>query len=125
MLARDAGAWPDEAGAGPNLKPGRVVMEAAGGGQGVAAALGRRGMTLVAPARSPAEPEDLVVANHSLAHAVDLDRAVAALVAPLGAEGAVAVEVHHAARLLTETQIDLICHPHRTYLSVAALIRAS
>src|SRR5260370_37286141 len=98
MLARDAGAWPDEAGAGPSLKPGRVVMEAAGGGQGVAAALGRRGMTLVAPARSPAEPVDLVVANHSLAHAVDLARAGAALVAPLRAERATAVVVNYTAR---------------------------
>src|SRR5260370_25190552 len=123
MLARDAGAWPDEAGAGPNLKPGRVVMEAAGGGQGVAAALGRRGMTLVAPARSPAEPVDLVVANHTLAHAVDLDRAVAALVAPLGAEGTLAGEFLHAARLLTETRCALLCHPQPTYLPVAAPVR--
>jgi len=124
MIAAHDAAWADEAVARLSLKPGRVVMEAAGGGQGVAAALGRRGMTLVAPARSPAEPVDLVVANHSLAQAVDLDRAVAALVAPLGAGGTVAVEFHHAARLLTETQFDLICHPHRTYLSVAALVRA-
>jgi hypothetical protein len=124
MIAAHDAAWADEAVARLGLKSGRVVMEAAGGGQGVAAALGRRGMTLVAPARSPAKPVDLVVANHSLPHAVDLDRAVADLVAPLGAEGVVAVEFHHAARLLTETQFDLICHPHRTYLSAAALVRA-
>src|SRR6266481_3907548 len=68
MIAAHDAAWADEAVARLNLKPGRVVMEAAG--------------------------------------------------------GAVAVEFHHAARLLTETQFDLICHPHRTYLSVAALVRA-
>jgi hypothetical protein len=67
---------------------------------------------------------DVVVANHSLAHALDLDRAVTDLVAPLAAGGAVAVEFHHGARLLTETQFDLICHPHRVYLSVAALVKA-
>jgi hypothetical protein len=123
-IAEHDADWADEAVSRLGLKPGCVVMEAEGGGQGVAAALERRGMTVVAPDRSPAGLVDLVVANHSLAHALDLDRAVADLVAPLSAGGTVAVEFHHAARLLTDTQFDLICHSHRSYLSTAAVVRA-
>jgi hypothetical protein len=117
-------AWADEMVSRLGFKPGRLVMEADGGGQGVAAALGGRGMAVIAPSQASARPVDLVVANHSLAHAPDLDRAVSDLVAPLAADGTVAVEFHHAARLLTDTQFDLICHPHRTYLSSTALVRA-
>src|SRR2546425_740872 len=72
----------------------------------------------------PPQMAGVVVANHSLAHAQDLDRAVAELVIPLAAGGTIAVEFHHGARLLRDTQFDLICHPHRTYLSVAALLKA-
>ena len=123
-IAEHDTSWADEMVSRLALKPGSLVMEAAGGGQGVAAALGGRGMAVIPSTAEPGRPVDLVVANHSLAHALDLDRAVADLVAPLGANGAVAVEFHHAARLLTDTQFDLICHPHRTYLSSTALVRA-
>jgi hypothetical protein len=123
-IAEHDTVWAEEMVSRFALRPGNVVMEADGGGQGVAAALGRQGMRVLVPSEASAGPVDLVVANHSLAHAVDLDRAVAALVAPLGADGVVAVEFHHAARLLTDTQFDLICHPHRTYLSAGALVRA-
>jgi hypothetical protein len=123
-IAEHDAAWAEEAVSRFGLGPGRVVMEAAGGGQGVASALGRCGMRIVAPAEGPAERVDLVIANHSLAHALDLDEAVTDLITPLTTGGTVAVEFHHASRLLTETQFDLICHPHRTYLSVAALVKA-
>jgi hypothetical protein len=72
----------------------------------------------------PPRIADVVVADHSLAHAEDLDRAVAELVIPLAPGGTIAVEFHHGARLLRDTQFDLVCHAHRTYLSVAALLRA-
>jgi C-methyltransferase C-terminal domain/Putative zinc binding domain/Methyltransferase domain len=123
-IAEHDAEWADEMVARLALKPGQVALEVDGGGQGVAAALARRGMAVIAPAHVSGRGADLVVANHSLAHASDLDRAVADLVAPLNPGGTVAVEFHHAARLLTETQFDLICHPHRTYLSAAALVQA-
>src|SRR5262249_62115853 len=50
------------------------------------------------------------------------DRAVTELIALLAPGGTVAVEFHHGARMLVETQFDLICHPHRLYLSLAALV---
>jgi hypothetical protein len=123
-IAEHDTAWAEEMVSRLALTPSNVVMEADGGGQGVAAALSRRGMRVLGSSEASAGPVDLVVANHSLPHAADLDRAVADLVARLGADGMVAVEFHHAARLLTDTQFDLVCHPHRTYLSAGAMVRA-
>jgi len=59
-----------------------------------------------------------------LAHALDLSQAVAELITPLATGGTIAVEFHHGAKLLADNQFDLICHPHRMYLSVAALVKA-
>jgi hypothetical protein len=106
------------------LGPHSVVVEGEGGGGGVARALGRLGIRVLPAGECLPRIADLVFANHSLAHAEDLDRAVAELVIPLAAGGTIAVEFHHGARLLSDTQFDLICHPHRTYLSVAALLKA-
>ncbi len=116
-------AWARELVARLGLSRASVVVDSGGGGKGVAHALDRRGVRTVAPTECRPHRADLVVSNHSLAHALDLGRAVADLIAPLSEEGTVAVEFHHAARLLTETQFDLICHPHRTYLSVAAVVK--
>ncbi len=116
--------WAEELIRRLGLRADCVVTEAPGGGDGVARVLAARGVRVVPAADCPEGRADVVVANHSLAHAPDLDQAVRALVAPLAAGGAVAIEFHHAARLLTDTQFDLICHPHRTYLSVGALVKA-
>lgn len=64
---------------------------------------------------------DLVVGNHNLAHAADLDDAVAGMRALLAPEGTLAVEFHHARALVGEGQFDIVCHPHRSYLSLLAL----
>lgn len=117
-------AWAGEIVRRIRLGPKSVVVEAEGGGGGVARALAARGARVVPAAECAPGSADIVIANHSLAHAPDLDRAVAELVAPLAAGGTVTVEFHHGARLLTDSQFDLICHPHRTYLSVAALVKA-
>src|SRR5262249_8352667 len=101
-----------------------VVVEEDGGGGGVARALGARGVRVVAADRCAPRIADVVVANHSLAHSPDLRRAVTELVALLVPGGSVAVEFHHGARMLMGTQFDLICHPHRLYLSLAALVEA-
>jgi C-methyltransferase-like protein/putative zinc binding protein len=117
-------AWADDLVRRLELGPTSVVADAPGGGDGVARALTARGVQVVpAPECAPALA-DLVMANHSLAHALDLDRALGELIAPLRAGGTLALEFHHGARLLTDTQFDLICHPHRTYLSVLPLVRA-
>jgi hypothetical protein len=117
-------AWAGEAISRLGLRQESVVVEAEGGGKGVAHALGRLGMRVVEATEGRPQSVDLVIANHSLAHALDLGRAVADLIGPLAEGGTVTVEFHHAARLLTDTQFDLICHPHRTYLSVAAVVKA-
>jgi hypothetical protein len=106
------------------LGPSRVVVEAEGNGDSMARALARLGVRVLPANDCPPRIADVVVANHSLAHAQDLDRAVAELVIPLASGGTVAVEFQHGARLLTDTQFDVICHPHRTYLSIAALLMA-
>ncbi len=123
-VAKHDAAWAEEAGERIGLGPTSVVVEAEGGGGGVAAALATQGAQVLAINDCPRGRADLVVANHSLAHALDLDRAIADLISPLAPGGTVTVEFHHAARLLSDTQFDLICHPHRTYLSVAALVKA-
>jgi hypothetical protein len=117
-------AWAQEMVSRLGLSRASVVVDSGGGGKGVAHALDRLGVRTVAPTECRPHSADLVMANHSLAHALDLGRAVADLIVPLAEGGTIAVEFHHAARLLTETQFDLICHPHRTYLSVAAVVKA-
>jgi len=117
-------AWAREMGSRLGLSPASVVVDAEGGGKGVAHALDRLGIRVVAPTDCRPLSADLVIANHSLAHALDLGRAAGDLIGLLAEDGTVAIEFHHAARLLVDTQFDLICHPHRTYLSVAAVVMA-
>lgn len=64
---------------------------------------------------------DLVLANHTLSHADDLDAAVALLAAALAPGGTLAVEFHSALGILTGGQFDVVCHAHRSYLSLTAL----
>lgn len=73
----------------------------------------------------PTEPlYDLVIVNHTLSHADDLDAAVSVLARSLAHGGTVAIEFHHALGILTESQFDVVCHAHRSYLSLTALAAA-
>jgi C-methyltransferase C-terminal domain/Putative zinc binding domain/Methyltransferase domain len=123
-VAEHDAAWAAEMMRRLRLGPASVVVEADGGGGGVARALGARGARVFPTAGCVPGTADVVIANHSLAHALDLRRAVAELITPLATGGTIAVEFHHGAKLLTDNQFDLICHPHRLYLSVAALVKA-
>lgn len=64
---------------------------------------------------------DLVLVNHTLSHADDLDAAVERLSGALVPGGTLAVEFHSALGILTGGQFDVICHAHRSYLSLTAL----
>ena len=64
---------------------------------------------------------DLVLVNHTLSHADDLDSAVRTLSGALAPSGTLAVEFHSALGILTGGQFDVICHAHRSYLSLTAL----
>jgi len=123
-VAEHDSAWAEEMMHRLGLGPTSVVVEADDGGGGVARALGARGVRVVASDRCAPRSADVVVANHSLAHSPDLRRAVTELVALLIPGGSIAVEFHHGARMLMGTQFELICHPHRLYLSLAALVEA-
>jgi SAM-dependent methyltransferase len=67
---------------------------------------------------------DLVLVNHTLNHADDLDAAVAALARSLAPGGTLAVEFHDVLGVLANGQFDVICHAHRSYLSLTALAAA-
>jgi len=123
-VAAHDGAWASELVQRFRLGPGSLVAEAEGSGDGVTRALVASGVRVLAAGECTAGSADLVVANHSLAHALDLDQAVTELLTPLAVGGTAALEFHHGARLLTDSQFDTICHPHRTYPSVAALVKA-
>ena len=123
-VAQHDSAWAEEMIHRMGLGPTSVVVEAHDGGGGVARALSARGVRVVAVDQCAPRSADVVIANHSLAHSPDLPRAVTELIALLVPGGAVAVEFHHGARMLRGTQFDLICHPHRLYLSLAALVEA-
>ena len=64
---------------------------------------------------------DVVLVNHTLSHADDLDVAVRSLAEALAPGGILAVEFHSALGILTGGQFDMICHAHRSYLSLTAL----
>jgi C-methyltransferase C-terminal domain/Putative zinc binding domain len=123
-VAEHDAAWAEEMVHRLGLGPASVVVEADGGGGGVARSLAARGARVVPATECVPGSAHLVIANHSLAHALDLDQAVVDLITPLAMDGTIAVEFHHGAKLLTENQFDQICHLHRTYLSVAALVKA-
>jgi SAM-dependent methyltransferase len=67
---------------------------------------------------------DLVLVNHTLSHADDLNGAVRSLSGALAPDGILAVEFHSALGIRTGGQFDVICHAHRSYLSLTALLSA-
>jgi SAM-dependent methyltransferase len=67
---------------------------------------------------------DLILVNHALAHADDLDDFLAGLACALRPGGRIAIEFHHALSL-ARGHFDVACHAHRSYLSVHALESAA
>jgi len=63
---------------------------------------------------------DLILVNHALAHARDLNDVVAGLSCALRPGGRIAIEFHHALSL-ARGQFDVACHAHTSYLSLHAL----
>jgi len=102
-LEADAALATTSRDAGLDVRPGRLGSRAAG--------------ELVAAVGSA----DLVIVNHAFAHIDDLADAMAGLAALLGPGGSVAIEFHHVLGLTTENQFDIVCHAHRSYLSLGAL----
>ena len=123
-VAQHDSAWADEIACRVRLGPTSVVIEADGGGGGVASVLASRGARVLTTAECRSRGADVVISNHSLAHAIDLRQAVAELITPLATGGTITIEFHNGVKLLTDNQFDLISHPHRTYLSVGALVKA-
>jgi len=64
---------------------------------------------------------DLVLLNHSLAHAPDLAALVGWVAAVLAPGGTIALEMHHLLELVRLGQFDLVTPAHGAYLSVIAL----
>jgi hypothetical protein len=64
---------------------------------------------------------DLILVNHALAHVDDIHDFISGLDVVLAPGGAVAVEFHHVLQVLNGSQFDIICRPHRLYLSIIAL----
>jgi SAM-dependent methyltransferase len=63
---------------------------------------------------------DLIIANHSLAHADDLSRVLSGFAEAIRPGGLLAIETHHALGL-ARGQFDIVTPVHRTYLSLACL----
>ena len=64
---------------------------------------------------------DVVISNHNLANAGDLDDYASALELLLAPGGTVAVEFHHVLELIVQGQFDVISHSHCCYLSLLTL----
>ena len=64
---------------------------------------------------------DLVIANQALPHVDDLDGLLAGVRALLAPGGGFSTEFVHALQMIEQGQFDLICHAHRSYLSLTAL----
>lgn len=66
-------------------------------------------------------PAGLVIANHVVAHVVDLDDFFAGLDLLLADDGAAVVEVQYLMDLLVGNQLDHVYHEHRYHFSLTAL----
>jgi SAM-dependent methyltransferase len=81
---------------------------------------GHFGLSLARSLVAGGGPFDLILVNHALAHAANLDDFVAGLACALRPGGGIALEFHHALSLV-RGQFDVVCHAHRSYLSLHAL----
>lgn len=61
---------------------------------------------------------ELVIDNHSIIHAEDLEAELAERVAALGADGLLAIEFHHALAQLEQVQFDTVRHGHPLYFTL-------
>lgn len=60
----------------------------------------------------------LVIDNHSIIHAEELERELAQRVATLAADGLLVIEFHHALAQLEQAQFDTVRHGHPLYFSL-------
>lgn len=67
-------------------------------------------------------PFDLILLNHTLAHAEDLAALMGWVAAVLAPDGTVALEAHHLLELVRLGQFDLVTPAHGAYLSLIALV---
>lgn len=145
VAARIAGLI-EEAGVGP----GRLVVDVAAADGAMLAACRRAGAEVIGFDTDPARvaraahagldvrllagPADLpaalaalgrraqlVIVDHALAHGDDFDGLVAGLATSVDPDGMIAIEAHHVLGLLADGAFDIVSHPHRTYLGLAAL----
>jgi SAM-dependent methyltransferase len=67
---------------------------------------------------------DLVIANHTLPHVDDVNEFLAGVRMLLAPDGRFSTEFVHALQMIQQAQFDLVCHSHRCYLSLTALLPA-
>jgi 2-polyprenyl-3-methyl-5-hydroxy-6-metoxy-1,4-benzoquinol methylase len=65
---------------------------------------------------------DLVIANHTLPHVDDVDEFLAGVRVLLAPDGRFSTELVHVQQMIEQAQFDLVCHSHRCYLSLTALL---
>jgi SAM-dependent methyltransferase len=132
-LRDEAAAWAAEL-MGDRSGPGLRILDVADGRSGVFDALRAHGATVVAGSEPPTGfdlagatalvaaggPFDLIVADHALAHADDLDALLAAVRLALAPDGRLAIDAHDACGLV-EGQFDIANHAHRSYLTMTAI----
>jgi 2-polyprenyl-3-methyl-5-hydroxy-6-metoxy-1,4-benzoquinol methylase len=64
---------------------------------------------------------DLILINHALSHADDVEAVLAAVAEAVKADGWVAIEFLDLASVLGRGHFDIFCHAHRSYLSLTTL----
>lgn len=69
---------------------------------------------------SPDEPASLVVDNHSIIHAEDVDEAFAERARAVTEDGWFAIEFHHVLEQVRQGQFDTVRHGHPVYFSLTA-----
>jgi SAM-dependent methyltransferase len=67
---------------------------------------------------------NLILANHLLPHVDDLDGCLAGIRTLMAPDGRFSTEFVHALQMVQQGQFDLVCHAHRYYLSLTALLPA-
>ncbi|MFV0463765.1 MAG: class I SAM-dependent methyltransferase [Nostocoides sp.] len=97
-------------------RPGTFVEFASAHGGSWADAMARSGV-VQAP---PGSRADLVLDNHSIIHAEDIDAQFARRVQALAPAGVLVVEFHHVLDLVRQVQFDAVRHGHPVYLSLRA-----
>lgn len=117
-------AWAEELLQLPSLRDRGAVLDVGGASSGLLRVFAQAGHRVTDAAAGPAGACELVVVNHSLSHADDLDAEVARCVGAVAPGGTLAVEFHSVEGILDGGQFDVICHAHRSYLSLTALANA-